>query len=365
MKTQALRGKIEPLALVEVLAYLGRNKETGILNCQYEDVKKSIIVHQGKVIFARSNRVEDRLGDMLLAEGEISKDQYQKATDLLYEKGYRHGRALVEIGAITPKILWNAIQRQIRTICCSVVPWSSGNFEFIQQGIKHREAITLQLSALELVVDLVRHMDNREIFKTRFTDLDDLYQKVDEFEQPFPEFHLEAYEQYVLNFCDGTTTIRAICEKSDIGGDESLRVLYLLRCLGVILHVGKAPEVTGDIHPLVVKYNDVFRYVNQYLGERVGNVGTSLLKKYFDDIAKSHHDVLQGVTVTNEGSLDAVTIQRNLEAMSERMDLDETAIDMALEEAMEEYLYSGILAVKKMLGSDHESYVLSHIEGLN
>ncbi len=352
MSTQVLRGKIEPMALIDVLAYLGRNRETGILHATRGDIKKSIAINEGTIIFARSNQVEDRLGDMLLARGTITQEQFDQGSALIYEKGFRHGRALIEIGAISPKVLWHTIREQIHSITCSLIPWDSGQFEFIKMEIKQKESITLQLSILDQVLDVVRNLDNKILFKSRFPDMREVF-RLNEAATDM-DVHLEPHESHLLKFIDSQRTVAAICEQSDYGEAESLRVLYLLRLLGRI----ESARVREDVaaHPLITNFNKIFHYLYTYLTDRVGAVGINLLNKYFQDV-KATQQVFGGVTLLGDGRLNPVQLQRNLDHLHEDKEI-------ILDEAMNEYLNMGILAVKKVLGSEHEAIVVKEIENI-
>ncbi len=355
MSTQVLRGKIEALALVDVLAYLGRNHESGILSVEKDDIKKSIVINEGHIIFARSNRMEDRLGDMLLAQGVISQEQYDQGAQLIYEKGIRHGRALIEIGAISPKVLWHTIRDQIQTIACSIIPWESGHFEFRQQKIKQRESITLKLKILDLVLDVVRNLERRELFKTRFPDMREVFDLEDTAKDM--DRHLEPHELHLLHFIDGKSTVVQICEHSDYGETESLRVMYLLRLLGRIVS-SNTPVEEVAAHPLITNFNKIFRVLHHYLAERVGSVGTNLLKKYYKDAQTTHPVIFDGVNILADGQLNPAQLQRNLGKLKEE------ELEMLLDDAMNEYLNMGILAVKKVLGAEHEAIVVQEIGGL-
>jgi len=355
MSTQVLRGKIEALALVDVLAYLGRNGESGILSVNKDDVKKSVVINEGCIIFARSNQMEDRLGDMLLARGGITQAQYDQGAKLIYEKGIRHGRALIEIGAISPKVLWHTIREQIQTIACSIIPWESGQFEFIQQKIKHRESITLELNILDLVLDVVRNLERRDLFKTRFPDMREVFGLEDQAADM--DQHLEPHELHLLHFIDGKNTVVQICEQSDYGERESLRVMYLLRLLGRIVSL-EAPMEDVAAHPLITNFNKIFRTLHYYLAERVGSVGTNLLKKYYKDVQTTHPMIFEGVNMLADGKLNPAQLQRNLAKLKEE------ELEMLLDDAMNEYLNMGILAVKKVLGTEHEAIVVQEIGGL-
>lgn len=350
-----LRGTLEPLALIDILAYVARLKETGILKVSRGEQQKTVVIHKGNIIFARSNLHEDRLGDMLLMQGQITQEQYDQATLLLKEKGYRHGRSLVEIGAITPKTLWLAIQNQVKNIAYSVVPWNDGNFEFTQQEIKQREQITLELPVMDMVVDVIRHFDQRAIFKSKF-DMNDVY-AVGERNKP-GTVQLEPYEEYVYRRIDGEKSVAKICEESDLGFDETARVFFLLRSLGWIKKLGGASADHSPFAALIGKYNQMFGHLNQYLTKHLGSVGTSLMRKYLEETRQIHSGIFGDVELSAGGTLDPGRLTGNIEVLG----FEESAAAMALEEALGEYLYACILAVKKALGTDHETRVVQELE---
>jgi len=356
--TQAPRGRIEPLGLVDVLAYLGRSKASGALNIEQDAIKKAIIISEGMIVFARSNQVQDRLGDILLAKNLITQEQYDQGTALIYEKGFRHGRALVEIGAISPKVLWETIQEQVKTIASSVIPWDHGTYEFISKDLKRKEAITLKWPILDMVQDIIRNLDDARMFRGRFPDLTAVYHIA---EDAHPDrIALEPYEEYILAFIDGESSLGEICAQSDYGEAESLRVIYLLACLGWIeqsLSEDTLPHLEPEeIHPMITHFNRVFAYSYGYVRDRVGPVGTNLLTKFYDDV-QATHDILAGVRLTEEGSLDPIRLQANMN----RLEASEEERIMVLDEAMNEYLNAGILAVKKVLGTEHETQVVEKI----
>lgn len=354
MTTQVLRGKIEPLALIDVLAYLGRNDASGALKVTQETVEKSIIINEGTIIFARSNQAQDRLGDVLLAKGYINNVQYEKAAAMIRHQGMRHGRALVEIGAISPKQLWETVQEQVRHIASSIIPWSSGQFEFFKQEIKQKESITLKWPIMDMIQDVIRNLDNAALFRTRFNDKSEVL-AICKTKKDF--IKLEPYEEHILHFLDGQTSISEICERSDYGELESLRVLYLLKSLGWVDVVKSAPQEAVEAHPMVAYFNKIYAYMHAYLFERVGQVGSDLLRKYYEDTIHEHPLVFDGVTLEENCTLNINQIQHNLK----KLDLDDAETVVTLDNALNEYLNVGMLAITKLLGSEHEAAVISKL----
>ncbi len=352
MTTQVLRGKIEPLALIDVLAYLGRSQASGALRVTRDGVEKSIIISDGTIVFASSSMTGDRLGDMLLASGKISQDQYDQATYLTHQRAIRHGRALVEVGAISPKQLWETIQDQIRNIALSVIPWEHGQFEFTRQDLKKKESITLQWPIFDMVQDVIRNMANVPLFKTRFTDRS----QVLELDEPDQMIQLEPYERHILSFVDGHCTVGQICEHSDFGELETLRVLYLLMSLGCIKEQVRIPDL-AEGHPLIESCNCLYAFIHQYLQERVGAIGAQLLRRLFEDTRAQYPILFEGVSLTEKGTLHCGQVQWNLD----KLNLDDAETMAVLDDALNEYLNTCILAVGKLLGSEHEAQVIEQI----
>lgn len=354
MTTQVLRGKIEPLALIDVLAYLGRNSASGALKVTQDSVEKSIIINDGTIIFARSNQAQDRLGDVLLAKGLINTVQYDKAAAMIKEQGIRHGRALVEIGAISPRQLWETIQEQVRHIASSIIPWSSGQFEFFKQDIRQKESITLKWPIMDMIQDVIRNLDNAALFRTRFGDKSEVLRIC---QTKKAQIQLEAYEEHILHFLDGKTSIAEICEHSDYGELESLRVLYLLKSLGWVKVESAAPQEDVEAHPMIAYFNKIYAYMHGYLFERVGKVGTDLLRKYYEDIIHEHPLIFDGVPLENNCTLNVNKIQHNLK----KLDLNDEETVVTLDNALNEYLNVGMLAITKLLGSEHEAAVIAKL----
>lgn len=362
MKTHMLRGKIEPLLLIDVLAGVARNAETGILKVSCGEAKKSIVIHRGNIVFARSNQKHDRLGDMLLNWGKITAEQYDSATVLLKKKGYRHGRSLVEIGAISPKDLWMAIQEQIKMIAYSVIPLQEGSYQFVRQQIKQKEQITLELPVMELLVDVIRHYDDRKIFTRKLPHMHAVYKAVRGASSS--PVDLEAYEHYVLDFFNGTSTLKEICEVCDVGTDETLRVTFLLLTLGLIerdLETERSKTDAEVFASSVARFNRMFAFLNSYMTEKLGNVGTSLMRKYLEETRAVHPKIFEGVALDRDGTVMAHQIAANLESMEG----DEEQLVGILEEALTEFLYACILAVKKTLGTEHETHVVQQLEQMS
>ena len=115
---------------------------TGILSLVSGGARKALYLKDGRVVFASSNLPNDRLGEILIREGKITVEEYDASIRAI-SKGKRQGKVLVEMGALSPKDLWEGVQFQVQEIVYSIFQWDDGQFHFeeshaAREGAHHR-----------------------------------------------------------------------------------------------------------------------------------------------------------------------------------------------------------------------------------
>src|SRR5512141_1948293 len=125
-----LRGGIEETSVPELLKSVLGSGETGVLTCRKGDVTKSVHLHMGRIVYARSSDPDERLGEDLLLRGKISVRQYLEASQLI-APGRRLGTILVELGALEPEDLIAAVEHHVREILLDVFTWTTGEYELV------------------------------------------------------------------------------------------------------------------------------------------------------------------------------------------------------------------------------------------
>src|SRR3972149_6798028 len=128
----ALRGAIEDTSVAELLKSVLGSGETGILTFRKGDVTKSVHLHMGRVVYARSSNPDERLGEDLLLRGKISARQYLEASRLI-APGRRLGTILVELEALEAEDLLPAIDHPVKEVLLDVFGWTTGDYEFVMK----------------------------------------------------------------------------------------------------------------------------------------------------------------------------------------------------------------------------------------
>ncbi len=347
------RGRLSDIGLPQVLITLQSSGSTGVLSLVNAGVRKSIYFLDGKLVFAASSLTQDRLGEVLLRGAKISADEYLRLSQRI-RGGQRLGKALVEGGILSPKDLWWAIGQQVREIVWSLFTWEDGYFSFEEDDLPRREKIKLDLHAEELVVEGIRRSDGTGAIRRHFVPLDCILKLTDK----EPPVMLEPHEKHVLDIVDGKFTVMEICQESEIGEAETRKVLHAYLAVGVVEVRGRkqAPldqklDDSEDYRAVVDLYNDMYRRLFRHMSEEVGPIAEIILEKYLKELKERPGSLFERVRLRQDGSLDPEQIEENIKRLPEgKRD--------HLINALNELLYSELLAVKRTLGTSHESQLI-------
>jgi hypothetical protein len=349
-----LRGSLTELPLPDLLQLIRASEATGILTVVLGGARKAIYVRGGRVVFASSNLPNDRLGEILIHEGKITVEEYEASIKGI-SKGRRQGRVLIEMGALSPKDLWEGVQFQVKEIVYSTFQWEEGQFNFEASSLPEKERITVDLDIVDLILQGVRRVDAAGPMRARYPELDLVLERVPE--QPVPQ--LEPYEEHVLRLVDGERTVLELCKDSEIGDNETLKVVYAFHAAGVVRSKGRKVRpldqdfVPGDdLWAMLESFNQMYGFVFKYMVREVGPIAENVLEKYLATLRQSRQVVFDGVKLQRDGTLDVAVVEHNLGRVVE----DQRRV--ALVDALNELLYAEILAVKRTLGAEHEAAVI-------
>src|SRR5205814_9290507 len=132
--TPTLHGDLSRIQLPDVLSFVSMIRHSGKLVLRKGDLERTLIWKDGDIVFATSNSPEDSLGLFLLRNGKITQQQYEDSKRRVTATT-RHGKVLVQMGAISPKDLWWGVKNQALEIIYSLFSWSAGTFDFSESPV--------------------------------------------------------------------------------------------------------------------------------------------------------------------------------------------------------------------------------------
>jgi curved DNA-binding protein CbpA len=205
-----LSGSLKDFKLSDIVLGLQRSGKTGVLEVKSGNVQKNVYVKNGDMIFAASNQPSDRLGDMLLAEGKITLEQYNHSVEVMKKTNKRHGTVLVELGYLAPSDLPWAVKTYVEKIIVSLFSFKEGIFEFKEGDLPSDEVITLKLSAANLIYKGIKNINDALHIRSLCPPPDTVLKLSPDPLDLFQDIQLSDTDKLILSFIDGKKTINDI-----------------------------------------------------------------------------------------------------------------------------------------------------------
>ena len=224
--------------------YLGRR--TGTLLCEGADAKRSVLFDKGFVVAARSSLKEDRLGEVMIRHGRITRQQFEDAAHFI-KSGWKFGEILAELRVIEKDEIDRFVRIQLLDIVCSVIIDPPVRMVFTDEE-QVDGAVARPLSVADAIMEAARRSARLEerirtllaaespLSMTRNTTLQT------------QDVNLSAEEGFILSRVDGHESPRSIAAMSPVPEKDTARTLLGLLEAGIIEEVGAAKTPTTAVH---------------------------------------------------------------------------------------------------------------------
>jgi hypothetical protein len=358
-----ISGFLNELDFATILSLMRERAPDGQLKITASQFTKTVWLQEGAVVFAQSSLADDSFGNFLRQRGVIDEGQFEKSRRRMQKNKIRHGRALLEMGLITPEQLWSEIASHLGHIVFSLFPLRSGRYDIGPLPDGGKENIRMELSVPQVIAEGVRRITDEEFIESRFAPDITLYPVTDR----NPDISLKPYEEHVLSLVAEATSLESVLRRSELLRLDTLKTLYLLRKLGLVCDREQPtrqptpntaqglPTTFGSFEETLQYYNAKFEYIFRVLSKEIGPVAHAILSDSITAIQESIPPCFQDLQLRPDGRLDEKSIMKSV--------WYENFSDNSNEflRGLEEILYSEIYAVKRHLGKEHERQLLRWI----
>jgi hypothetical protein len=204
---------------------------TGTLTLTNGGIGRSITVQEGRLVFASSSSVDDRLGELLIRRGRISYRQYADAGKAV-APGKRLGTILVEQGVLEPKDLVRAVVDQTQEIIYGAFQWTEGRYRF-QEGTT-AETITLNISTPDIIVEGIRRIESWTRIERAVGGIGARYDRPAGFEATAGRMNLNDKQIQILARMSEERTVEELCAESPLPDVDVCRALWAFRVIGLV-----------------------------------------------------------------------------------------------------------------------------------
>ena len=241
-----VNGRLEGLSVPDLLWNLCRRRSTGVLHLTTRGITKRVYIDSGRIVFALSSDPNDRLGDLLLREGQITLDQLENAI-LQLSSGKRLGTILVGAGHLSPEHLVRGVLSQVKGIVLALFPWEEGEYSFVEGPLPTEEVVTLGMRTAEILLQGIRQIRSFTRIRksvgppsTRFR-LDPAWRTV------LDGLDIRDGERMLLQRLDEAGArgipVDAMCREVFLSNFEIYQALWAFLVLGVVDEVDRVQDV--------------------------------------------------------------------------------------------------------------------------
>ena len=260
----ALEGTLRDFSLSDIFQLIGLQRKTGVLTLRSPEDIVTVSFLDGKVVGADSlnKRLEDRLGQVLLKTGTVTREELDAALKKQMETLERLGHILIESAVVSRDELKRAFEQQLLQIIFRVFRWQDGDYHFSQETtVDYDHELVTPLGSESILMEGARMLDEWPIIEKRIPyrgvifvatptskqaevspehEAEDLETFDVDLEPAFPEspksgrVRISPIERDILALVDGTNAVDDIVRRSPHGEFDTCKALYTLLTLSLI-----------------------------------------------------------------------------------------------------------------------------------
>jgi hypothetical protein len=218
--------------IVEAYKKIATESRTGSFDYSTDQAHRAVLFQGGRIVSARSDCNDDRLGEVMVRQGRITEEHLKDAS-IFVRHGKRLGEALAELGVIKHEEIPEVVRLQVQELAGAVLvkPPQRVSFKNLQDvQVVTDTPITVAeviMAAARLTPDIERHVeemladDRRCVLNT-------------EASSKLGDFKLSSEEAFILSRVDGQDPIRSVFTLSPLPEETTARALLGFLVSGIV-----------------------------------------------------------------------------------------------------------------------------------
>ena len=233
----ALVGNLRDFGLSEFLYLVDRGAKTGRLTLQKPGDRAELYFNSGKLVYATHFNQDERIGDILVRMGRVTREQCNIALEVQQAKQPDKpvGQIMVDLGMLTQDEILKCVRLQIEEITYGLFGWQEGDFRFEPDMAPPRESVAIPLSIENLIMEGTRRIDEWARIRDRIPSLDVIVRFSDKPHEKAKGVNLTPDEWRVFARINGMNSIRQISLQTGLGDFDTARIIYGFLSAGLVI----------------------------------------------------------------------------------------------------------------------------------
>lgn len=313
----SFRSSLDDVPLLTLLYVLFSTAHTGVAVVHNQNAQKEVFFKEGWIVFARTTKSEERLGNFLLRKGLLSSTNLEEVVKQAQESRERLGAFLVKGGLLTEKELLELLDFQIKEILFDLFTWKEGEFVFAEQAVEE-EDVVVSYTPLDIALITARSGLDFDTFRRMIPNNKIIFRVPPYIERDKARaiVELDANERFIFSLIDGKRNIDQLIKFS--GNDEVfvINILYRLVLMGLIK---KSRDIATyedteyrEVSRFLRTFLEVFRLMLEELRKELGAKAKGMVDKSIEQLAVDYGKLFNGIEMKKNLPPDENKILKNI-----------------------------------------------------
>ena len=311
-------GSLDDFPLLGLFYALSSNFQTGVAIVRNDQAHKEVYFKEGWIVLARTNKSEERLGNLLVKKKLVSQSHVEKMVVQAKKKGAKLGNFLVENGLLLKKELREVLDLQIKEILRDLLSWKEGEFYFVEKEVD-AEDVVVNYTPLDIALFSARSARDFSAFKKMVPHNQVIFQIPPYIESAKVKIteELDANETFIFSLIDGKRNIDQLIKFS--GEDEmfTTNILHRLLLMGFIEKSMDSGTIYDDtefeeLSQFLKTLVEVFSLVVDELRKELGEMAEEVLDRVKANLREEYGRIFHSISPDGDISTDTNKILKNI-----------------------------------------------------
>ena len=259
------------------------------------------------------------------------------------------GRRLIDLGLMSPSGWDKFLVFRARYHLARALMMDEVEPEFAETTIPVPTENPVNRNFMELLVDTIREMKDKEFFKKFISGPDAVFQKTEEGDNLGEWVTLISNEQVALSVIDGQKTLADISSSTGLSFENLYQAVYLLFFLNLIVPLSEKSKEKegGDYLEFIKLYVDFIKIIDTYFRKEMGRQFEKIFLECIKELIGKGDKAFQGIYSSDE-AYEKVII-RISDHFSSLLKKGESP--MILYTSLNKFVYLLIMRMQKALGT--------------
>jgi hypothetical protein len=313
----SFRSSLNDIPLVGLLYTLFSTAHTGVAAVHGEHAHKEVLFKEGWIVFARTTKSEESLGNFLLQRDRISSSNLERLATRAKEDGVKLGTILIKAGLLNGKELLELLDFQIKEILADLFSWKDGEFYFEKHPVGEDDVV-VSYTPLDMALFAARRALDFASFRRMIPNNKIIFRVPPYIERDKSRVmqELDANERFIFSLIDGNRNIDQLIKFS---GDDEISIINILYRLVLMGLIKKSRDIGtyedrefGEVTRFLGTFLELFRLVLDDLKKELGARATGVVNTAMKQLAKDYGKLFNGIEMSKDLALDENKILKNI-----------------------------------------------------